>query len=64
MVLMSSYNVGVSERAQEKALSRQADEQALSHGEKSVEQLRRENGHFAGMKVRVDFKPTFRRSRS
>lgn len=56
MVLISSYNVGVNGRVQEKALSREADERALARGEKSAEQLRRENGHFAGMKVRVDFK--------
>lgn len=44
------------ERSWEKHISRQEDERALASGEKSAEQLRRENGHFAGMDVKVDFK--------
>jgi hypothetical protein len=40
----------------EKQLSREADARALSSGRKNHEQLRRENGHFAGRRVQVDFK--------
>ena len=43
------------ERAREKQLSRQQDEHALSSGKKSSAELRRENGHFAGLKVRINF---------
>jgi hypothetical protein len=42
-------------RAAEKRKSRQADERALKSGKKSREQLQRENAHFAGMKVRIEF---------
>lgn len=51
-----AYSFDVHERAREKELSRQADERSLAFGEKSAEQLYRENGHFAGMNVRVDLK--------
>ena len=43
-------------RALEKQLSREADARALSSGRKDREELRRENGHFAGRRVQVDFK--------
>jgi hypothetical protein len=43
-------------RALEKQLAREADERDLASGKKSREQLRRENAHFAGLRVRVDFK--------
>jgi len=42
-------------RAAEKAKSRKADARALKSGKKSPEQLQRENAHFAGMKVRIEF---------
>jgi hypothetical protein len=41
------------ERAREKQLSRDADAHALASGEKSRDELRRENGHFAFRNVRV-----------
>jgi hypothetical protein len=41
------------ERAREKQLSRDADARALASGEKSRDELRRENGHFAFRNVRV-----------
>jgi hypothetical protein len=41
------------ERALEKDASRRQDERDLSSGEKLPEELRRENGHFAGMRVRL-----------
>ncbi|HZS41506.1 MAG TPA: hypothetical protein VFF06_31970 [Polyangia bacterium] len=37
-------NIG--DRPAQKARARQRDEHALARGEKSAEQLRRENGHF------------------
>ncbi len=40
-------------RDPEKERSRLEDERALASGEKSYEQLRRENAHFAGLKVRL-----------
>jgi hypothetical protein len=43
-------------RALEKQLSREEDARALAVGRKDRDQLRRENGHFAGRKVQVDFK--------
>jgi hypothetical protein len=42
------------ERAREKQASRDEDESALPSGEKTREQLRAENGHFAGLRVRVN----------
>ncbi len=44
------------ERAREKERSRDDDARALASGEKSVEQLRHENGHFAFSKVRVSLR--------
>ena len=44
------------DRAAEKALSRQNDERDLASGKKSREELARENGHFAGLNVRVNYK--------
>ncbi len=40
-------------RDPEKERSRQADERALASGKKTVEQLWRENAHFARAKVRL-----------
>jgi len=42
-------------RAAEKQASREADEAALASGEKSRDDLRRENGAFALLRVRPDF---------
>ncbi len=42
-------------RAAEKQASREADEAALASGAKSREDLRRENGAFALLRVRPDF---------
>ncbi len=42
-------------RAEEKRASREADEAALASGEKSRQDLRRENGAFALLRVRPDF---------
>jgi hypothetical protein len=44
------------ERAREKQRSRDEDARALASGEKSLEQLRRENGHFAHLNVRVSLR--------
>ncbi len=44
------------DRAREKQQSREDDARALASGEKSAEQLRRENGHFAFPKVRVSLR--------
>jgi hypothetical protein len=41
------------ERAREKQRSREEDDQALARGEKSVQQLKRECGHFAFPRVRM-----------
>jgi hypothetical protein len=41
------------ERAREKQRSREADARALASGEKSREQLQRENGHFSFPNARV-----------
>jgi hypothetical protein len=41
------------ERAREKQLSREEDARALASGEKSREQLQRENGHFVFPSVRI-----------
>jgi hypothetical protein len=41
------------QRAREKQRSREDDARALATGEKSGEQLKQENGHFAFAKVRV-----------
>jgi len=41
------------ERAREKQRSREDDARALASGEKSPEELQRENGHFVFPKVRV-----------
>jgi len=46
------------ERAREKQRSREEDARALASGEKSREQLRRENGHFAFRNVRVSARGT------
>jgi len=43
-------------RAREKQQSREDDARALASGEKSAEQLRRENGHFAFPRVRISLR--------
>jgi hypothetical protein len=43
-------------RAREKQISRDEDARALASGEKSREQLRRENGHFVFASVRVSLR--------
>ena len=45
-----------SARAHEKQLSREEDARALVSGEKSPDELRRENGHFAFPHVRVSLR--------
>lgn len=45
----------VAERAREKVSSRAEDERAMSSGEKSAEQLRRENASFAFPDARIRF---------
>jgi len=42
-------------RAREKRASREADEKALASGAGTRAQLQRENAHFAGWKVRIEF---------
>ncbi len=44
----------VEKRRQEKQASREADARALASGEKSREQLRRENGVFSGLNLEID----------
>jgi hypothetical protein len=46
------------ERAREKQRFRDEDARALASGEKSREQLRRENGHFAFLNVRISARGT------
>jgi len=43
------------ERAGQKAASRAEDAKALARGEKSVDDLRRENSPFSQVRVRPDF---------
>ena len=43
-----------SERALEKSRSRAADVRAVDSGVKSLDELKQENGHFAGLNVRMD----------
>ena len=43
-------------RAREKQVSRDEDDRALASGEKSREQLQRENGHFVFPHVRVSLR--------
>jgi hypothetical protein len=45
----------LADRARVKAALRAHDEEALASGEKSAQDLRRENAHFAGLNVRLDF---------
>ncbi len=49
-------NFDPEERAREKQRSREDDARALASGEKSREELRRENGHFAFPNVRVSLR--------
>jgi hypothetical protein len=42
------------ERVKEKQASRDADDKALAAGQKTREQLRYENSHFASLKFRID----------
>ncbi len=43
------------ERAREKQESRERDERAVLSGEKTQEELRRENGHFSSLRVRINY---------
>jgi hypothetical protein len=43
------------ERAREKQESRERDERAVASGEKTQEELRRENGHFSSLRVRINY---------
>lgn len=52
---MFSESIDPDERAREKQKSRDEDEQALASGEKTQEQLRRENGHFSFLRVRINY---------
>lgn len=51
---MAPRTYDAAERAREKQESRERDEQALASGEKSREQLRRENGFFSALRFRID----------
>ena len=53
MRLDGSHSLDSRERAREKQISRDADERALELRAKSPAELQRENGHFAGLRVRV-----------
>lgn len=44
------------ERRREKEKSREEDRRALESGEKTAEQLRRENCHFSGLNVKLNLK--------
>src|ERR1700691_2409647 len=46
------------ERAREKQRSREEDARALASGEKSPEQLQRENGHFTFANARISLRGT------
>jgi CHASE3 domain sensor protein len=46
------------ERAREKQRSREEDARALASGEKSSEQLQRENGHFSFPNARISLRGT------
>ncbi len=48
---------GQQARAREKQRSRDNDDRALATGEKTREQLRRENGYFAFPNVRIHIDP-------
>ncbi len=50
---MRTLSLDVAERAREKQRSRDEDARALASGEKTREQLRRENGVFAFPHVRI-----------
>ncbi|MEZ4297218.1 MAG: hypothetical protein R3B70_19795 [Polyangiaceae bacterium] len=52
---MSAGDYDPQERAREKQESREGDERALASGEKTQEDLRRENGHFSSLRVRVNY---------
>ncbi|WP_404369218.1 hypothetical protein ACIHQR_06150 [Corallococcus coralloides] len=56
MFFDGSQNLDIQERAREKQRSRRDDERALELRAKSAEQLRRENGHFAGLNAKVALK--------
>jgi hypothetical protein len=53
VVAKESERFDPKERAREKQLSREEDARALASGEKSREQLQRENGHFVFPNVRI-----------
>jgi hypothetical protein len=52
---MSNEHFDPEQRAREKQASRERDEADLASGRKTREQLRRENGAFAFLRVRIDF---------
>lgn len=52
---MFSESIDPDERAREKQESRDEDERTLASGEKTQEQLRRENGHFSFLRVRINY---------
>ena len=52
---MAPQMFDAAERAREKAFSRAEDERAISSGEKSPDQLRRENASFAFADARIRF---------
>jgi hypothetical protein len=50
-----SHSYDPKKRAEEKERSREHDARALASGEKSAEQLRRENGRFAFPSIRINY---------
>lgn len=52
---MSNEHYDPERRAREKQASRERDEADLASGRKTREQLRRESGAFAFLRVRIDF---------
>lgn len=56
MVTMDRERQQLVDRARAKAAARDLDQQALASGEKSRDDLRRENGSFAIPDARIDFK--------
>lgn len=54
LFLLPSPQQLLAERREAKQASREADEKALQAGKKSEADLKRENAHFGGLKVRHD----------
>ena len=46
--------VVLQQRLERKRLAREADDRAFASGEKSAEQLNRENDHFGRLRIRID----------